>query len=100
MYGVSLHRTPPALSSWAALEAQAIGPEEDELNPAVEAVLAEDQSAEAEAPTSKSETDWAEFNKSMQKKLQAWVGRHDLGILSLIRAGLAISSKVMFRFSF
>ena len=84
-----------ALTGWAALEAQAIGPEPAEGNPAVDSVL-EEQVIDNQEPSARSEMDWAEFNKSMQKKLKAWV-RNDLGILPLLRHAMTISSRLMFR---
>ena len=89
--------------SWDALVAAVVGhgpnppaqPQPDTLLDAILADLAA-VAAEDEKAAAKSEQDWVEFNKSMRKKLVAWVGTSDLSIMALVRHALSISSKLLF----
>ena len=77
---------------WAAMEAEVLGAARDDANPlaTLEAEIPGD------SPAGKDPQDWAAFNRSMQKKMEAWAVGYDLGILALVRRVLTISSRVFF----
>ena len=77
---------------WDALEAEAFPGQQ--VDTAVDAVL-EEASAINDFPASKDASDWAEFNKSMQKKVQAWAKDTDLAVLALMRRVMTASANLM-----
>ena len=89
---------------WDALieaipEASEPKPQEEDPDAVIDAMLADLMCCDTEdqaAAASKRDQDWVEFNKSMQKKLQAWVCKCDLSVLALVRAVLSVSSKLLF----
>ena len=84
------------LDGWEALEDQSLRQlHEEQSDPATDMFLEADGVLN-EAPSTKDANDWAEFNKSMQKKMQAWAGKQDLSVLALLRRVMNISSKLLF----
>ena len=77
---------------WGALEAEALPGQQ--VDPAVDAML-EEGSAINDFPASKDASDWAEFNKSMQKKVQAWAKHVDMAVLALMRCVMTASANLM-----
>ena len=84
----------PMLQGWAAVEAEVLQNAQRE-DAAVDAFLEADEALN-EGPNSQDAQGWAEFNKSMQKKLQSWTC-HDLAVLSLLRRVMTISANLLQR---
>ncbi|CAE7487841.1 unnamed protein product [Symbiodinium sp. KB8] len=83
-----------AASGWGPLEQEILGASEVVEEP--DPVLVLEGDIPGDAPAGKEPADWAAFNRSMQKKMEAWATKHDLSILALIRHVLTISSHVFF----
>ena len=84
------------LAGWEALEAEATRTfDQEDGDKATEEFLQADGVLN-EAPLSKDAGDWAVFNQSMQRKLEAWTTNCDLSVLVLLRMVMSISSKVFF----